>query len=189
MSLKDLNIDSRWTLFLDRDGIINRLRVNDYVKNWDEFEFLPGVPESFPVLNRIFGRLIIVTNQQGIGKGIMEPGSVEEVHRRMLEAIRQKGGDIQGIYYCPALEKDRDPCRKPGTGMAHQARRDFPQIEFSRSVMAGDSAGDMEFGRRLGMVNVLITAEPHKKNLKEVPYDFQFCDLPAFTAELKKCYL
>ena len=189
MSLKDLNIDSRWTLFLDRDGIINRLREDDYVKCWEEFEFLPGVLESLPILNRIFGRLIIVTNQQGIGKGTMTQGAMEEVHQRMMEAIREKGGEIHGIYYCPALESDHHPCRKPDTGMADQAQKDFPQIEFIRSVMAGDSVTDMEFGRRLGMVNVLIADESRTRSLNHDSWDYHYPDLLSFTAEMKKYYL
>lgn len=189
MSLNDLNIDIRWTLFLDRDGIINRLREEDYVKSWEEFEFLPGVLEALPVLNRLFGRLIIVTNQQGIGKGIMTPGTLEEVHRRMIDAIRKNGGELHGVYYCPALENDHHPCRKPDTGMADQARKDFPQIEFSRSVMAGDSLTDMEFGRRLGMVNVLIAEESYIRRLNKDSYDYHYPDLLAFTEEMKKYYL
>jgi histidinol-phosphate phosphatase family protein len=189
MSLKDLNIDRRWTLFLDRDGIVNRLREEDYVKCWEEFEFLPGVLEALPVLNRLFGRLIIATNQQGIGKGVMTAGAVEEVHRRMTDVIRTNGGEIHGVYYCPALESDHHPCRKPDTGMAYQARKDFPQIEFSRSVMAGDSPTDMEFGRRLGMVNVLIAGESCIKDLKKDAFDYYYPDLLSFTAEMKKYYL
>ncbi|MBP6978518.1 MAG: HAD family hydrolase [Lentimicrobiaceae bacterium] len=189
MSLKDLNIDRQWTLFLDRDGIINRLRVDDYVKCWEEFEFLPGVLEAIPVLNSFFDKLIIVTNQQGIGKGIVKPSAVEEVHRKMLEAVFQAGGKIHGIYVCPNLERDHHPCRKPDTGMALQAKKDFPRIEFHRSIMLGDSESDMEFGRRLGMVNILIMNNIQKTNIQTNLYDLTFPDLFAFTMEIKKHYL
>ena len=188
MSLKDLNINSHWTLFLDRDGIINRLLTDDYVKCWDEFEFLPGVLEALPVLNKLFGKLIIVSNQQGIGKGIVEQDALEEVHSRMLKAIRKAGGDLHGIYVCPHLETDQHPCRKPDIGMAIQAKKDFPQIEFSRSVMAGDTETDMEFGRRLGMVNVLITGELQRINMDHALYDYLFPDLLSFSGEMKKYY-
>lgn len=189
MSLKDLNIDSRWTLFLDRDGTINRRRVDDYVKCWEEFEFLPGVLEALPVLNRIFGRLIIVTNQQGIRKGIMTAGILEETHCRMVEVIRQYGGEIHGIYYCGALAADHHPCRKPDTGMAFQAQKDFPWIAFSRSVMAGDSATDMEFGRRLGMINVLIAEGSLTSSMDRDSFDYHYPDLLSFSVEIKKHYL
>ena len=189
MSLKDLNINRHWTLFLDRDGIINRLLIEDYVKCWDDFEFLPGVLEALPVLKRLFGKLIIVSNQQGIGKGIVDQDAVEEVHRRMLKAIRKAGGDIHGIYFCPNIESDQHPCRKPGTGMAFQAQKDFPRIEFSRSVMAGDTESDMEFGRRLGMVNVLIAGELQSSSMDRALYDYLYPDLLSFTGEMKKYYL
>ncbi len=189
MSLKNLNIDSCWTLFLDRDGTINRRRVDDYVKCWEEFEFLPGVLEALPVLNRIFSRLIIVTNQQGIGKGIMTAGTLEEIHRRMVEVIREYGGEIHGIYFCDALAGDGRPCRKPDTGMAYQALKDFPRIGFSRSVIAGDSATDMEFGRRLGMVRVLIAEESLTGSLNKDSFDYHYPDLLSFSKEMKKHYL
>ncbi len=189
MNLKDLNIDRQWTLFLDRDGIINRLRVDDYVKSWEEFEFLPGVLEAIPVLNSLFGRLIIVTNQQGIGKGIVKPSAVEEVHRKMLEAVRRAGGRIHGIYVCPNLEGDHHPCRKPGTGMALKAQKDFPGIDFKRSIMLGDSESDMKFGRRLRMFNIMIINDIQKSNIDRSLYDDTYPDLFSLSEEIKKHYL
>ncbi|MFN3299660.1 MAG: HAD-IIIA family hydrolase, partial [Sediminibacterium sp.] len=64
-------IDASWTLFLDRDGVLNYEKKEDYIRNWDEFNFYTGVPESIKLLNGLFGRLVIVTNQKGIGKGLM----------------------------------------------------------------------------------------------------------------------
>lgn len=140
-------------LFLDRDGVLNVLRRNDYVKCPDELELLPGVPEAIQTLRRSFGRIIIVTNQQGIGKGLMTEADLEAVHAKMLAAI---GGGIDRIYHCPELERARSFRRKPNIGMALQARRDFPDIKLKESVMAGDSMTDMLFGRRAGMTTVLI---------------------------------
>ena len=71
MNLQDLKIDRGWTLFLDRDGVINRRIVDDYVKSWDQFKFLPGVPDAIKRLAGVFGRIIVVSNQQGIGIGLM----------------------------------------------------------------------------------------------------------------------
>lgn len=154
-----LDIDSTWTLFLDRDGVINRRLPGDYVKRLDEFVFLDGVLPALAVFHRRFGRIIVVTNQQGIGKGLMTEAQVAAVHRYMLRAIRDSGGRIDAVYHCPALESAGDPCRKPRTGMALQAKADFPAIDFSRSLMVGDSLSDMEFGSALGMVNVLVTTK------------------------------
>jgi len=150
-----------WTLFLDRDGVINRRLVDDYVKSWEEFEFLPGVLEAIAIFSRIFKRIFIITNQQGIGKGLMTEADLQDIHEKMLKEIQAAGGRIDSIYYCPSLAKENSPRRKPNPGMAWMAEKDFPDIEFSKSVMAGDSKSDMEFGRRAGMHCVFIGEKPN----------------------------
>jgi histidinol-phosphate phosphatase family protein len=138
------------TLFLDRDGVINKLRLNDYVKNWDEFEFLPGILETLCLLSKRFKRIIVVTNQRGIGKGLMTENMLQDIHKKMIAAIENAGGRIDRIYYCTAISEN-DPDRKPNTGMALQAKRDFPDIDFSKSIMVGDSESDEIFAQRAGM--------------------------------------
>ena len=138
------------TLFLDRDGIINRLRPGDYVKSWDEFEFLPGALNALTKCNAMFRRILVVTNQRGVGKGIMSLDDLNRIHDRMIEEIERHGGRIDRVYFCTALSPD-DPNRKPQTGMAQQARIDFPDIDFARSLMIGDSESDRQFARNAGM--------------------------------------
>jgi D-glycero-D-manno-heptose 1,7-bisphosphate phosphatase len=137
-------------LFLDRDGVINRHRPGDYVKTWDEFEFLPGTLQALAGLSTRFRFIFIVTNQRGVSKGLMSEAMLKSIHERMLVEINKSGGRIDKIYYCTASSKE-DINRKPNPGMALQAKRDFPEIEFTRSVMVGDSDSDIEFGKRLGM--------------------------------------
>lgn len=160
MHLMELSVDRHWTLFLDRDGVINERLPGDYVKRPEEFVFLPGVPVAIARLSGIFDRIIIVTNQQGIGKGVMGSGDLEIVHDLMIDGIIKAGGRIDKIYFSPHLEEEDNPMRKPNTGMALQAQKDFPEIDFKRSVMVGDSLHDMEFGRRLGMKCIFISLEP-----------------------------
>ncbi|NOX86952.1 MAG: HAD family hydrolase [Chlorobi bacterium] len=176
--MKELSPDKSWTLFIDRDGVINRRPVGDYVKKWDEFEFLPGVPEALAQLSGIFGRIIVVTNQQGIGKGLMTSGDLEEIHRKMVDKIGKAGGRIDAIYFCPDLEGEAENCRKPGTGMAERAKADFPEIDFSRSIMAGDTENDMLFGKNAGMITVLINTNDIPVN--EIPSDAVFPNLISF---------
>ena len=145
-----------WSLFLDRDGVINRRTPGDYLRNWEGFEFLPGVPDSIAFFNSIFQRIVVLTNQQGIGKGLMHEEDLKAIHQEMLREIRQFGGDLDGIYFCPHLKTLQCTCRKPGIGMAIQAKDDFPEILFEESVMIGDSLSDIQFGCRLGMHTVLI---------------------------------
>jgi D-glycero-D-manno-heptose 1,7-bisphosphate phosphatase len=84
MNLNDLNIDNSWTLFLDRDGVINNRIIDDYIKDWEDFEFIDRVLEAMQKLSLIFGKILIVTNQQGIGKGLMIENDLNKVHAKMM---------------------------------------------------------------------------------------------------------
>jgi len=148
-----------WTLFLDRDGVINRRLPGDYVKEWPQFEFLPGILPAIAGFSRLFKRIIVVTNQQGIGKGLMDEGQLADIHRRLKEKVEASGGRIDAIYFCPHLAADNCACRKPNPGMALQAQIDFPEIDFTRSLLAGDTASDIQFGLNLGMTTACIGNE------------------------------
>jgi len=154
MDLSELGIDSKWALFLDRDGVVNRKLENAYVRDWDEYEFLPGVLNALRTLAGIFGRTIIVTNQQGIGKGLMTEADLASLHNQMIAAISESGGRVDAIYHCPHLAADNCACRKPKTGMVKRALKDFPDIDPGLSIMVGDSEHDMVFGKRAGMITV-----------------------------------
>ena len=149
---------SSWSLFLDRDGVLNRRLIGDYVKRPAEFEWLPGVIPALRRLRARFGRLLVVTNQQGVGKGLMTTDDLAAVHHRMRAQAAANGVTFDGVYACTALAGDGDPCRKPAPGMALQAQADFPEIDFARSVMVGDSPSDMSFGESLHMTCVGIGA-------------------------------
>ena len=155
-------IDKTWTLFLDRDGVINVRLIDDYVKNINEFEFLPGVLYAFKIFTEKFGRIIIVTNQQGVGKGLMTLQDVDTVHQFMTKKIEAQKGRIDAIYVCPQLKSDPDNFRKPSPRMAYMAQHDFPEIDFDKSIMIGDSNSDIEFGKNAGMYTILIGDEPVK---------------------------
>lgn len=144
------------TLFLDRDGVINVQLVGDYVKNVSELEFREDFLNSIPFIVKNFGKVFIVTNQQGIAKGICTQEQVNEVHRHLLKVLESHGLHITNVYICPHLAGSGCPCRKPATGLATQAKADYPDIDFARSVMIGDSASDMRFGRNCGMETVFI---------------------------------
>jgi len=138
-------------LFLDRDGILNKHLPGDYVRNWGMWEWLPGVLDSMPQLAKRYKRIFIVTNQQGVGKGLMSAADLEDVHRHMLADIEAAGGRIDKVYVCTELESAHSPNRKPEIGMAIQAKIDFPEVDFHRSVMVGDSESDRLFAQRSRM--------------------------------------
>jgi histidinol-phosphate phosphatase family protein len=180
MTLKDLNIDRSWSLFLDRDGVINKKLDNDYVKHWIEFEFLEGTFIALKKLNETFGKIVVVTNQQGIGKGLYRTEDLDLIHKNMLYELAYFGGRIDKVYFSPYLAAENHPTRKPGTGMALQAQKDFPDIDFKKSLIVGDSISDMEFGKALGMVTVYISPEPRK----DEKIDFCFNSLLQFSEQL-----
>jgi len=180
MTLKDLNINKSWTLFLDRDGVINKKLDNDYVKHWIEFEFIEGVFDALKKVDSIFGKIVIVTNQQGIGKQLYRVEDLELIHKNMIYEINYLGGRIDKAYFSPHLSSENHPTRKPNIGMATQAQKDFPEIDFSKSIIVGDSISDMEFGRNAGMKTVFISEI--KKNDDKI--DFQFTSLIEFANKL-----
>ena len=159
------NIDPSWTLFLDRDGVINKRLVDDYIKRWDEFEFLPGVLESMATFSKLFGRIIIVTNQQGVGRGWMTEEQLKSIHEKMVSHIEKAGGRVDAIYYCTDLKDKPGNCRKPSVEMFENAQKDFPEIVASKSIMAGDSQSDMDFGKKAGMFTVFIGGNNETANV------------------------
>ena len=175
-------IDSNWSLFLDRDGVINKRPPGDYVKNWQEFEFLPGVTEALKILATKFQRIFIITNQQGIGKNIMSVEELQLINDQLLQEVKKSGGRIDAIYFCPDLATKPNNCRKPYIKMAIQAKNDFPDIDFSKSIMAGDTISDLQFGRNAGMKTVYINTNDFALSASE--YDKSFSSLIEFTGVL-----
>lgn len=152
-------VDKSWTLFLDRDGVINKKRDNDYVKNVDELVMLPGAAESIKALSQLFGRVVIVTNQQGIGKGLMTEEDLASVHAVVAKEVEALGGKIDAFYFAPQLASENSEMRKPRPGMALKAKEEFPEIDFAKSIMVGDSPSDIEFAKNAGLIPVKIGSE------------------------------
>jgi D-glycero-D-manno-heptose 1,7-bisphosphate phosphatase len=152
-------IDNSWTLFLDRDGVINQRIIDDYVKTIDEFKFIRGAETAIAEMSKIFRFVFVVTNQQGIGKGIMTESNLLEIHAYMTDQIQAEGGQITACYFAPQLASEGSELRKPATGMGIKAQQDFEDVDFSRSIMVGDSDSDIEFGKRLGMKTVKVSSD------------------------------
>ena len=181
MTLKNLNINKNWTLFLDRDGVINKKIDHDYVKQWIEFEFIEGVLDALKFLNTLFGNIIVVTNQQGIGKKLYRKEDLELIHKNMLYEIAYHGGKIDKVYFSPYLKSENHPYRKPGIGMALKAKEDISTINFKQSIMIGDSMSDMEFGRNAGMKTIYISEEISEND----KIDFNFKSLNEIVISLQ----
>ncbi|MBI5360875.1 MAG: HAD-IIIA family hydrolase [Planctomycetes bacterium] len=162
------NIDASWTLFLDRDGVINGKIPDDYVRSWAQFRFLPHSRQAIKKLAGFFGRIIVVTNCRGIVRGLLSHADQKNINAKMLAVIRKSEGRIDRIYYCPHDAPDKCSCRKPQIGMALKAKKDFPEINFNKSVIVGDSDSDMEFGRKLAMFTVFLTTSGRPKSRKYI---------------------
>ena len=149
-------IDYSWTLFLDRDGVLNKKIEGDYVKSVNELEILPNVLQSLAFLSKRFHKIIIVTNQQGIGKQLMTENDLNDIHQHLINLITTTGGRIDGIYFAPQLESENALMRKPNIGMALTAQKEHPSIDFQKSIMVGDSISDMIFAEKSQMFGVFI---------------------------------
>jgi len=179
LDLKD--IDQTWTLFLDRDGVINHDKDNDYIRNREEFRFYDDTLEAIRILSGLFSHIIVVTNQKGVGKGLMTVADLEGIHSRMTSEIEETGGKISKIYYAPDLADDAIN-RKPNPGMALQAKHDFLHIDFSKSIIVGNRISDMGFGRNAGIHTVFVATTHPETPFPDPLIDLRFNSLYEFAA-------
>ena len=177
--LGNLNITKDWTLFLDRDGVINHEKKEDYIRNWSEFKFYSESLAALPILAQKFNRIIITTNQKGIGKGLMTDADLELIHQSMKHQIIELGGRIDAIYYCPDLD-NLSINRKPQPGMAFQAKAAYPSIDFNQSIMVGNRMSDMEFGRNAGMHTVYLATTHPEAPFPDTKIDYRYDNLFQF---------
>jgi D-glycero-D-manno-heptose 1,7-bisphosphate phosphatase len=183
MSLNLAVINPNWTLFLDRDGVINVEKKEDYIRNWEEFQFYDESILALPILAQKFNRILITTNQKGIGKGLMTHEDLLQIHSNMLNAIQKAGGRIDHIYYCADVDND-SPNRKPQPGMAFQAKAQFPQIQLNESIMVGNRTSDMQFGRNAGMHTVFLATTHPETPFPHESIDYRFDNLLDFANAL-----
>jgi len=176
-------VDKTWTLFLDRDGVINHEKKEDYILNWNEFRFYDGVKESFHHLAEKFGRIIIVSNQRGVGKGLMTETDLRDIHLNMQNEIESAGGRIDHIYYCTSLD-NKHPDRKPNPGMAFHARSFFPEIDLDKAIIVGNKLSDMQFGRNAGIYTVFAATTNPETPFPHPDIDLRFDSLAGFTRAL-----
>lgn len=153
------NVDHSWTLFLDRDGVINKRIFGGYITDFQDFDFLPGVLTAIRDFSMIFNNIFIVTNQQGVGKGIMTLDELNQIHHSMIDEIQRNGGNITQVYSAIELADSDLVQRKPNPYMGLKAKQDFPDIDFNRSIMVGDTDTDLLFGKNCGMKVVLQLSE------------------------------
>ena len=150
-------LDGDTTVFVDRDGVINERIVGDYVRTRAQFVLLPDALTGLRMLADHAGLVIVVTNQAGVGRGLIDPAELERIHELLVRNVQEAGGRIDAIMVCPHGKDAGCDCRKPGTGLARQAAARFSRLDLARAVMIGDSSGDIAFAHALGIPSVLVT--------------------------------
>jgi D-glycero-D-manno-heptose 1,7-bisphosphate phosphatase len=148
----------RPAIFLDRDGVINERIVDGYVSAWHEFCFLQDAQIALRETARLRLPVLVVSNQSGVGRGLVARQALREITRRFVESVERHGGRIDGVYYCPHRPDEDCPCRKPKPGLLLQAARDW-RIDLLASVMVGDTESDIEAARRAGCRSILLEAQ------------------------------
>ncbi|PIQ84378.1 MAG: histidinol phosphate phosphatase [Candidatus Omnitrophica bacterium CG11_big_fil_rev_8_21_14_0_20_63_9] len=146
-------------IILDRDGVLNRRPPKaEYVRSWEAWEWLPGALEALRLLKEAGCRIIVVSNQAGVARGVMTAADVEAIHERMRADVRSAGSSIDAVYYCPHGWDEGCECRKPKPGMLHQAQRDF-HLDLSRTYFIGDDERDGQAADAAGCPWVLVADE------------------------------
>jgi D-glycero-D-manno-heptose 1,7-bisphosphate phosphatase len=174
-------------LFLDRDGVINTRIPEDYVRSVEMCVLEDGVLHALKILRLLFKRIVVVTNQAGIGKGLMCENDLNQVHQHLQEQFTAHGAMMDGFYHCPNIAADNASCRKPNIGMGIMAQLDFPEIDFTQSWMVGDSNSDIEFGQRLGMKTALVTGKIGEAKLVKADIEvLSLLDFALFVFSKKK---
>ncbi len=145
----------RPAIFLDRDGVINHRISNGYVTSWDQFRFIDGIAETVASLRNLGLPVIVVSNQAGVGKGLIDESRLESITRRFVAELDLAGGRVDAVYYCPHRPDEMCGCRKPKPGLLEQASRDW-HVDLARSVLVGDSASDLDAAAAVGCRAVLF---------------------------------
>lgn len=158
MSARTLFSEVSYVL-LDRDGVINRKAPEgSYIGRWGDFELLPGADTAIAALNRSGRRVLVVSNQRGIARGLYSRSDVDETHDRLQDLLAGCGARIDAFYYCPHDLNECD-CRKPRTGLFQSALLDFPDLAMLKGAVIGDSPSDIEFARSLGFPSIFIRSD------------------------------
>ena len=141
-------------IFLDRDGVIIKNR-SSYVRDWSQVEFYK---RSFTALSRLSGtpyKIVVVTNQSAVGRGLISTFAANEINRRIVELVENSGGRIDGIFMCPHHPDEQCNCRKPEPGLLIEAANAL-DIDLKRSVLIGDAVSDLQAGQNAGVAKTIL---------------------------------
>ena len=149
-------------IFLDRDGVINE--DFGYVHRIENFHFMPGVFEALRHFKALGYKLILITNQSGIGRGYYSEEDFQKLTNWMQERLEKEGVRLDAIYYCPHHPQQGCDCRKPEPGMITQAAKEHG-IDLTNSWMIGDKPSDIEAANRAGVGHTILLKKEGPKSL------------------------
>ena len=144
-------------VFLDRDGTM--AEDVSYCRRPEDFRLLPNTARAVKLLNEHGFKVIVVTNQSGVGRGYFTEEALAEIHEKMKRELARQGARVDAIYYCPHHPDDNCDCRKPKPGMMRQAVKDY-HIDLERSFVMGDMLSDIAMGKATGCRTILIGNRP-----------------------------
>ncbi len=153
------------TVFVDRDGVINRNRA-DHVLSWQDFQFEDGAIKALRWLYEAGYQVIVVTNQAVIDRGLLSNEALTQIHQQMMAQVREEGGKIEAVFHCPHRSEIGCLCRKPRPGLIYQAATQF-NIELSQSWLIGDYLTDIEAGHTAGCKPILVLTGRGQEALKQ----------------------
>jgi D-glycero-D-manno-heptose 1,7-bisphosphate phosphatase len=142
-------------IFIDRDGVINCRRLDDYVLDWSQFIFMPGVRAALKQLATLGLPMIVISNQAAVGKGLLDTARLQEITAKMQQALLFDGTPLAAAYYCIHRPDENCPCRKPKPGLLENAAADF-NIDLRHSIFIGDSDTDVLAAQAAGCKPVLF---------------------------------
>ncbi len=153
-------------VILDRDGVIN-VDSKDYIKTPEEWRALPGSLQAIGQLNKAGHKVVVATNQSGLGRHYYDEATLAAIHTKMAGELAQLGGHLDGIYYCPHKPEDDCDCRKPKPGLLEKIAADFPEL-FPDAVLIGDSLRDLEAAHSAGIRAILVKTGNGGKTVEKV---------------------
>lgn len=172
--------DMKPAIFLDRDGVIIENRA-EYVRNWSDVKFLPDALDAISKIDKNNFRLVIVTNQSAVGRGIISLAAANRINDRLLQQIRRAGGDVDGVYMCPHQPADNCSCRKPLPGLLLRASKDL-DIDLPSSFMVGDASTDILAGHNAGVRTSVLVETGRGKDQKKLLDQMQFTEYLLFSS-------
>ncbi len=141
-------------IFLDRDGVIIE-NVSSYVRSWADVSIFPQAVQALARLSHSPYKIVIVTNQAGIGKGFFSQAEADAINRRLIDEIERAGGRIDGVFICPHTPNDNCDCRKPKPGLFLQAARQLA-LDLPRSIAIGDRWFDLQAAHAAGVPRLAL---------------------------------